>query len=1240
MQKVIVFLLLSGLSLAAAQDRVRTSVDPSRSVILKANVHPRAQSRFDQGRADAALPIAYATLHLKPGPGLAAFLAEQQDPASPNFHKWLTPEQFGDRFGLTPSDLAKITDWLKAEGFQVHDIARGRHWVTFSGTAGQVNRSFHTEIHRYLVYGEMHFANATPPSIPEALAGVVTGIRGFDDFRLQSQAQIVPVQPNYNTATGRALAPNDFATIFDLQQLYAKGIDGTGQTIAIIGQTRIVPSDIATFRTRYNLPANPPTTMLFGTDPGLRSADLAEADLDLQWSGAIARNANIVYVYSSDVITSAQYAIDQNVAPVMSLSYGGCEAYNDISVQGVAQQGNAQGITWFASSGDSGAVTCDRNDVTPVATLGPTVSSPASLPEITAVGGTEFTDTTATYWSARNDANSASALSYVPEKAWNDFVPTGTIATWGTGGGPSALFAKPSWQFGPGVPKDGVRDVPDVSFPASGTVPYLAILNGGLVGFGGTSGSSPAFAGLMSLVLQHTGGSGLGNINPALYRLAQSTTDVFHDVTAGDNKAACIQSSPGCVNGLVGFSAGTGYDMATGLGTVDGYNLVMEWSSGSLSSTALSISPNNALNLSDTVQLSAIVAGSGTAPTGSVSFVANDITIATAPLKTADGVTSAGAQVSVLLLAAGNGTVTALYSGDAVYSGSRGSGRLALNMPAGAALVVPFVNSNPVYELAAAGNWPYTVGLSEKAGVDATITSFTVNGVNNIGAFGANAKLPANSTISAGLAGSGLAAPLNRVFIFGGTDANGNKWTQQLTVPFLPPLGSQIAPAISLTSPTTTVQQNPQADASCQWSQQVTVQELGGYPTSLGALIAGTTSFTSQISSIFGTTHLAPFGSLNGTVCFSGTTPPSVKTMQISGTSSVSTTVVATLPLAFTTASPGPATMSLGSPALSLSIASAQGSVTGSMPLNFSGGSPQWTASVSPANRTSSWLTVTPGLASGSSPINLQASAAGLSPGVYMATVNVQATDAVPQVVSFPVTFVVSPSSSTSIAGVGNAFSGGTTVAPGSILSVYGTQLANSIGQATRLPLPLVSAGVTATVNGFPAPLYYVSAGQINLQVPYEAGAGPAALAINNNGQIASFPLTVAAAAPGLLANAYDNATGLPVTSVQAGGGNVLLLFVTGEGDVTPTLGTGATPSATITDPTRLPHSRLPLTLTVGGVTVTPLFAGIPNGLAGTTQIDFQVPPSVSPGKQAVVVTVGGVAAPAIYLNVTPAGSQ
>ncbi len=248
------------------------------------------------------------------------------------------------------------------------------------------------------------------------------------------------------------------------------------------------------------------------------------------------------------------------------------------------------------------------------------------------------------------------------------------------------------------------------------------------------------------------------------------------------------------------------------------------------------MNPNTALNLTDTVELLATITASGAPPTGTVAFVANETTIGTAAVDTSGPTPIAAIFVSAALIAGGNGTVTAIYSGDSVYNGSQASARFALNVPSGAAFVVPFVIPNPVYETAAFANWEFTVGLAEKGGVATSITAFTIDTNNDLSLLGPNPKLAANGTLAANIASTGLKPPQNRVVTFSGTDANGIKWTQQLTVPFLAPLGTQIAPGISLTSPTTTVQQNPQADPSCQWSLPVSVQETGGYPISLDRL--------------------------------------------------------------------------------------------------------------------------------------------------------------------------------------------------------------------------------------------------------------------------------------------------------------------------------------------------------------------------------------------------------------------
>lgn len=1257
--------LLAFAAMLPAADRITTPVDDNRRVVLKGHVRPEVQPANDRGLAAADMEISYATLLLKLDPSIDAFLDQQQTPGSANYRRWLSPEQFGDRFGLTANDMGKVVAWLESQGLKVNDVARGRHWITFSGTAARIDGALNVDLHIYMVNGERHFANANDPSIPEALQDVVGGFRGLNDFRPQSMLRMAPVQPvsgpavnsggNYNNSAGNHfLAPDDLATIFNITPLYNGGTNGTGQTLVIAGETDINLKDIATFQTRFNLPPNLPQLMLFGPDPGM-TGSLTEADLDLEWSTAVARNAAIVYAYATNVFMAAQYAADQNLGQMMSISYGGCEAYESIAYRAVAQQANAQGMTIFVSSGDAGAANCDRGGPVPQASHGATASWPASFPEITSVGGTEFNDSGGVYWATQNNANDASALAYIPETAWNDSAAANALEA--GGGAASVLFAKPTWQTGPGVPNDGARDLPDVSLAASPfKYAYLIESNGVLQAVGGTSASSPSWAGLAALLNQYLMANGviaqpgLGNINPVLYRLAQATTDVFHDITAGSNQVPCLQSSPDCIDGKLGFLAGPGYDLATGLGSVDAFHLVTEWNIGTATSTSLSAAPTSA-GLGDSVVLTATVTGGSGAsptgaphigqptgqPTGAVDFVTNDVNLGTATLAPLGaGTATATLTLTGNQIAIGNGTVAALYGGDGVYTGSAGSAAITINIPATTgSYVIPWVTPNPVPEAGADG-WPYTVGLTEKNGVATTVTAFTINGVNNLSGL-PSPNLPANGTIRANLVGGGLTVPLNRVFVFKGQDASGAVWTQSITVPFIGPAGgaASLNPAFSLTTTTPVVFQNSQADPSCQWTQQLTVQETGGFYFVLTKLTVNGANFTPQLPIIFGTTRLAPYGILQGTLCLPATMGSGATTYTLTASLSdgqLGGTLSATLMSNLETGELGAAlSVSPQSVTLSLTDSSPSASATVNVPIPAGGR----TTAVLPSNPATAWLTL-PRIPGGPlTSVFIQASGAGLSPGVYNAFVAIMENQVS---VTVPVTLIVNPSSTTSIAGVVNNFSGSTAMAPGEMVAVFGTAMApnGAASIAPFLPLPLSLNGVSATVNGVSAPLYYVSPTQIDLQIPYETGAGPAVLGLNNNGQIAAFPIQVAATAPGLFFSPIDPIAGALTTTVTQN--QILILYITGDGDVTPTLATGATPPFN-TNPAKYPTPRQPLSVSIGGVTAPVGFAGVPNGVAGVTQIDMTVPANAPLGQQPLVVTVGGVPSPAVMLTVNPAVS-
>jgi hypothetical protein len=576
---------------------ITSAVDERQLTVLKGNTHPLARPEFDLGRAPASLPMNRMLLVLKRNPeqesALEKLLDDQQDKNSSNYHKWLTPEEFGQKFGPTDADIQTVTGWLQSHGFQV-GTTKGRSVLEFSGSASQVQEAFHTTIHKYIVNGEQHWANANDPSIPAALAPAIAGIASLNDFprkplnvplgnfvRDKATGRTVPMKPLFTFGGGcdqngncYALGPYDFAKIYDVLPLWTgtSKIDGTGQTIAIVGESNINPQDVTDFRTMFGLvangyPANNVSVILNGPDPGLQG-DETEADIDVQWSGAVAPNATIDFVVSQTTETtlgvdlSALYIVENNLAPVMSESYGLCElALGTTGNQFYStlwQQAAAQGITVLLASGDSGSATCDYfQGTTPQpATNGLAVSGFASTPYNVAVGGTDFNDllNPTTYWSATNDPTTqASAIGYIPEVAWNDTCTNGILASfgwsasaetncndsrlsglvWTIGGGGGASncttpsgstpascsggYAKPSWQTGTGVPNDGKRDIPDVSlFASNGFMGNFYVICQSdatsntcntsssfyFVGLGGTSVAAPAFAGIMAMVNQ------------------------------------------------------------------------------------------------------------------------------------------------------------------------------------------------------------------------------------------------------------------------------------------------------------------------------------------------------------------------------------------------------------------------------------------------------------------------------------------------------------------------------------------------------------------------------------------------------------------------------------------------------------------------------------------------------------------------------------------------------------------
>src|SRR6201997_3114073 len=321
---------LSTASYAAVADRITREIDPSQTVAVRGNVHGLARPDSDLGRADAAKMLHGVTLVFRPSAAqqqdLDNLLAQQQDRSSPNYHKWLTPAQFADRFGMTVADIQRVSAWLQSQGFAVTEVSNSRNEISFDGTVSQVEVTFQTEIHTYLVNNEIHIANSTDPSVPAAFADSIVAVGHLHDFAPKPRATARPHLTSYVTGN-HFVSPADFATIYNVAPLYSTA-DGTGQTIAIVGQSSVSSADLANFRSAAGLAPNPPLMIPLPNTTSTRCAgDEGESDLDLEWSGGVAKNATILFVYAglssgdtcsarngTNVWDALDYAVQNNVA--------------------------------------------------------------------------------------------------------------------------------------------------------------------------------------------------------------------------------------------------------------------------------------------------------------------------------------------------------------------------------------------------------------------------------------------------------------------------------------------------------------------------------------------------------------------------------------------------------------------------------------------------------------------------------------------------------------------------------------------------------------------------------------------------------------------------------------------------------------------------------------------------------------------------------------------------------------
>jgi subtilase family serine protease len=743
-------------------ERIKTEIDDAERAIIPGSHSPLARAENETGRMAAGTALQGINIVFSRTPAqeadLQALLAAQQDPTSPSYHQWLAPEEFGARFGVADADIAKVRSWLEKRGFTVDGVSRSKNRITFSGTVEQVEATFGTEMHYYKVNGETHFAASQDVSVPAAVSSLVLAVTNLSTFRpkphIRFKGPQPVVSPNFTSSQtqNHFLTPNDVATIYDITPAYNAGYNGAGQSIAVVGQSDIVMTDIENFQTAAGFtPVKDPVRVLVpnsGTAT-VKSGDEAESDLDLEYASTIANGATIYFFYVGSgagygVFDSIQYAVtDAAIRPqIISISYGLCEtslgSAGYSSLNSVLAQAATQGQSVVAASGDAGSTDCSGTaGLTTAQQQAVAVDFPASSQYVTGMGGTEFpagdvATTNTTYWQAAVGSDViSSALKYIPEQVWNDDVATGVLSS--SGGGVSTLTPRPTWQTGvPGIPPSGTfRFVPDVSLSSSpNNAGYLYCSsdtstkvtgscshgfrdtnNTNLTLAGGTSFAAPIFAGMLAIVNQKLG-KAQGLVNPTLYTLAANAAtyaSAFHDITSGGNQCA-LSSTTICSGPAVSeYAATTGYDEASGLGSVDFFNLLSAWPGSStapvVSKTTLSAATMTpAPGASDLITIT-VASGSSSStavPTGTLTIVV-DGTMATSSLALANG----SATYTFSSTTAGAHAITATYSGDTTYAASNGSLTVTVTAVASqttvsAATTTPAVGANDLITITVA----------------------------------------------------------------------------------------------------------------------------------------------------------------------------------------------------------------------------------------------------------------------------------------------------------------------------------------------------------------------------------------------------------------------------------------------------------------------------------------------------------------------------------------------------------
>ena len=648
------------------QARLAAPIANSSRAALVGSQPPRAHLAHDLGAVDPATPLQSITMYFsrtaQQQSDLDALIAAQQNPSSPQYRQWLTPAQFGARFGVADADIAKTESWLESQGFTVQSVSPSRNSITFAGTAATAASAFGAPLHRYTLNGENHIAPSADLTLPASLAGIVSDVRGLSDYRPHAHVRKgdgAAFKPDFTSSqtSNHFLTPGDIAVIYDIKAAYSAGYNGTGQTIAIMGQSAINTTDITNFQTAIGHTTKAPNVILVPNtgNSQIYSGDESESDLDLEYASGVATGATVDFVYvganaTASVFDSLTYAIQNRTAPILNISYGECESAlgqaQYTTLNATLQQAVSQGQTIVSAAGDDGSSDCYSTGQSASSSEQLAVDFPSSSQYVTALGGTEFpssavASTSSVYFQAASGSDVVvSALSYIPETVWNDDSAASISSGLSAGGGGASMYTPtPSWQNTsvPGISTTPTnREVPDIALDASpNDAPYAYCTSDNtawasgqagsctaglrdsssqdLTVAGGTSFAAPIFAAMVAIINQAKGYTYQGLVNPTLYSLASNPTtyaSAFHDITSGNN--ACTIGVTYCGTGgqTTDYAATTGYDEASGLGSVDLNNLLTAWPSGNgtaaspsftLSATSVSVTSGSSVSSTVTV---------------------------------------------------------------------------------------------------------------------------------------------------------------------------------------------------------------------------------------------------------------------------------------------------------------------------------------------------------------------------------------------------------------------------------------------------------------------------------------------------------------------------------------------------------------------------------------------------------------------------------------------------------------